>query len=156
MKSTNIAASQNFPIFHWLTSVLCSIFFTYVQGEKNNKKTSLGLCLIFLQPKDNSVAVKLPLCIRETFLDVIQHRSLCTSDAFTVAQLWMHAALVQDHLLPTFICRAILKLTWFVWHWFQLCGPFGSCWWRDGQNSITRPINQRVHLWAASIIESVG
>lgn len=135
----------------------CFWFFLHIcPGKKQKKQTSFGLCLVFLQPRLNCVAVKLPLCIRETFLGVIQHGSWCTSDAFALAPLWMHALLVQDHLLPTFICRAILKLTWFVWHWFQLHGPFGSCWWRDSQNSITRLINQRVHLWAASIIESVG
>lgn len=34
VKSTNVATLQNFPIFYWLTPVLSSIFFTYVQGVK--------------------------------------------------------------------------------------------------------------------------
>lgn len=97
------------------------------------KKIHSCLSLMFLQSNHNSVGAKLPLCIRETFPKCNSAWIFVPVRRFAGTLLCMHAPLILDQLLPTFIRCAILKLTWFVWLWFQLCGPFGSCWWRDGQ-----------------------
>ena len=83
------------------------------------------------------------------------HPSWCNRSAPQRNIVTLRALQLQDQLPYTLICRAILKLTRFVCRWFQLSGLFGSCRWGGLPNSITRWINQRVHLWAKSIMESV-
>lgn len=100
------------------------VFFKKYIQEKKKKNIFVSLLSFYSQ----SIILLVLNCLRVSEKPCTS----CTSawifvHVFAVTLLWMHAPLVQDQLLPTFICRAILKLTWFVWHWFQLCGPFGSC-----------------------------
>lgn len=141
VKSTNMAASQKFPIFHWLTSVFSSIFFTYVHEKK-----SILVSLLCLYSQIIILLVLNHLCIAEKpfqmqfIMDLCARQTLCRDIALDARSTHPGSVASHFHLLrhlkADMVCLTLVPALWPFWLMLMKGRP----------NSITRLINQRVRL----------